>query len=864
MTLTELIHEYEQQQRSRALGGLRALSGFDFQLRCHLAEFVEHLVSSNGILVGGLEFAHGLEALSDFTTTIRDVLVCVQAKRTLTTTAMAQAAVEFATIAEFLENSLKSGAASIRPRFRVVGNRSELTDDWNWDTVTLPPKDASKRPELQRVWQALITEQRLDPPQVERDPWWRIIAATFQRLDKPFEFARQALDLCLRRHESSAERVRDDIAELFRQHLSPTPLKNFQAAIESDFAPDPDDRLQPLRVGYRPSLALVRNRQFLTRDVQVRNAIKKLDELLLNQEYGNVTGLPVLWISGPSGSGKSVLLLQVLESLVKSGLSAVWLEDDAQRVVPLLHAFCAERDANSTDLPEFIFIDDLYSPQNQQRIELPELDNIVGTQPFYRWPIVVTCGPPEFHDRLERESSRSTLHLERWSLPLVEIQPSAAGDPAEADLFTAWFQQRTGKQPRRGSAFSERLGLMISMAFELRFEDPNAIKDFAGRFRERLKADELDQKLVVPLALNRLYLPAPAEWLTEQDRERFDAINQEKDFSILDLGGDGEFLRLTHPHISNAIYRAIRDPASPRAFANDLAEAMRRAMASNLTVLRLLLRALSSADPRITERLEDVDLDRLAETVTADWKKSDVGSRLRGSELADVSTSWACWHARKPELRLEQRLGHSPFSAARASLRDAGPAWSVLWQQLRAAFPGETSLLTDAAEWLDESALERSRGWSFVWEEVWNQRGLLGSPFAERTLVLSARGWLQRQWDQDDWHFVWTKLVDQPAEAANSQTSELSADVGSLVEIIELGWQWLTHKPSSMRSGVVPHDNLAAWAYVWQDLLPQKRFESDPARSELLNVGVVWLEGREDLSEWTYVLRDLLESPSLP
>jgi hypothetical protein len=864
MTLSDLIHDYEQKQPNRALGGLRALSGFDFQLRCHLAEFVEHLAAGNGILQGGQAFAQGLEALSDFTTTKRDELVCVQAKRTLTTTTMAHAAVEFATIAEFLKNSLTPGAAEVSPRFRVVGNRSELAADWSWDTVTLPANELSKRPDLQQVWQSLVEEQRVDSPQVEPDPWWRVIAATFDKLDKPFEFSRQALDLCLSRHESSAKRIRDDIAELFRKHLSPTPLKNFQAVIESDFAPDPDDRLQPLRVGYRPSLALVRNRQFMTRDVHVRNAIKCLDALLMNQDYGNVSGLPVLWISGPSGCGKSVLLLQMLESLVKSGHSAVWLEDDARRVVPLLKAFCAERDAESADLPGFLFIDDLYSPTNQQRVDLTELETLVGDRPFERWPVVITCGPPEFFERLERESSGSELYLKHWSLPLVEIQPFASGEPAEADLLTAWFQQRTGEQPQRGSAFDRDQGLMISMAYELRFEDPKALKPFASRFRDRLKADDLDQNLVLPLALNRLYLFAPADWLEESDRERFETVNREGDFSILDLGSDGEFLRLTHPHISDAIYRAIRDPASQRAFANDLAEAMRRAMVGNITTLRLLLRALSSADPRITERLKDVDLDHLAELVTADWKQSDVESRLRGSELADINTSWACWHARKPELRLEQRLGHSLFAAARAALRTAESAWSTVWQRLRAAYPDDTCLLADAVDWMHEAASGRLRGWSFIWEEVWRQRALPGLPFDERTLVLCAFGWLVRHWDQKDWHFVWTKLVNRPSEGINSKISEVSANFGSLSQIIELGWQWLIHQPSSVRSGVVSHQNLAAWAYVWQDLLQQQRFESEPAHGELLKEGVAWLEGREDRSEWSHVWRQLMESPSVP
>ena len=113
MTLTDVIHDYQIQQSARAMGGLYALSGFDFQLRCHLANFVEHLVSTNGILDGGQQFAHAFEALSDFTTADGDDFVCVQAKRTLTPSSLSHAAIEFATIAGFLQSSSNSGASII-------------------------------------------------------------------------------------------------------------------------------------------------------------------------------------------------------------------------------------------------------------------------------------------------------------------------------------------------------------------------------------------------------------------------------------------------------------------------------------------------------------------------------------------------------------------------------------------------------------------------------------------------------------------------------------------------------------------------------------------------------------------------------
>lgn len=834
MTLTDVIREYEQSQRNRALGGLRALSGFDFQLRCHLAEFVEHLVSNDGILESGQDFAQGLEALSDFTTNSRDELVCVQAKRTLTTTAMAQAAVEFATIAEFLQTSSIAGAAELHPRFRVVGNRSELSDDWNWEAVKLPAKE---RPELQLVWRSLVDDRRLDPPQVENDPWWRVIAATFHLLDRPFEFAREALDLCLRRHKSSAEQVRDEIAEHFRRHSrKPDGLR---AVTEADFERDAVDRLNPLLVGKQPSLELVRNHQFMLRTEHVQNAIQSLKGVVERQQHAKDGRLPVLWISGKSGSGKSVLLLQVLESLVKSGLSAVWLKNDARHVVPLLQAFCEERDANNTEFPSFIFVDDLYSPENQQRIDLPELERVISTRPFDRWPVVVSCGPPEFYDRLDQESSGSTLYLQSWSLPLVELQPTAVGVRAEADFFTEWFQKRTGERPQRGSAFSGDHGLMISMAFELRFEqDASTLKPFARRFRDRLAAECLDQKLILPLALNRLYLLAPTAWLEEADRERLEAINREKDFALLDLGGDGEYLRLTHPHISDAIYCAIRKSPSPRAFANDLAEALRRAMAGNVTTLRLLLRALSSSDPLIVNRLADVDLDHLAEHVTADWKQSDVESRLRMSELADVKSSWACWHGLRPDLRLEQRLGRSLLAEARAVLRNAGNGWSRLWQRLEAAFPGDGDLLTDAAEWLGSQT--DHGGWSHVWERSLESQ-VLPTGINRDELLRRGFKWLEGREDRNEWAFVFEKLLESlqlPITVARE-------------DLVTRGVDWL--------DGRADH---VGWSFLWQRLILSVQETMEVDRCRLIRLGREWLLQLKNRQrpEWDKVLEKWIKA----
>ena len=75
--LSELLQVYGKEQFRRATGGLYSLSGFDFELRCYLADFVQALSSAHEIEKAGDYF---LEAFSDFTRQSGSELVCVQIK----------------------------------------------------------------------------------------------------------------------------------------------------------------------------------------------------------------------------------------------------------------------------------------------------------------------------------------------------------------------------------------------------------------------------------------------------------------------------------------------------------------------------------------------------------------------------------------------------------------------------------------------------------------------------------------------------------------------------------------------------------------------------------------------------------------
>jgi len=165
-----LLSVYAKEHASRARGGLVAIAGFDFQLRCYVADFVQELARATEIHQAGAVF---LEAFSDVCRAEDDCTVLVQAKRTLTKARLAEAAVEAILIDEFMERT----AENIREKlcFEVVGRwgGSGLKAP-TWGGVSLP-KDLDQFDRRQRRFEQLLSSERLRPPRLDPDPWWRII-----------------------------------------------------------------------------------------------------------------------------------------------------------------------------------------------------------------------------------------------------------------------------------------------------------------------------------------------------------------------------------------------------------------------------------------------------------------------------------------------------------------------------------------------------------------------------------------------------------------------------------------------------------------------------------------------------------------
>lgn len=844
--MTSILSAYERAEPHRALGGIHALAGFDYQLRFYLAELVESLAAGGAVLdeVGRLF----LEALSDVARqAANQALVCIQVKRTLTRKAVADAAAEVETIQRFLTTHHPQMSAQVT--FRLVASQGDASLQW-----TDVPAAHPARPTID----ALLRQGRLLPPAIEADPWWRAVVAVWTHLKDPYGFLRFALERALSRDPlpADAQRIRDDICERFaadrRAHELPGQLLT-AADFQRNAVPS-----RSLEIGREITLARLRDQQYMPRS----HRLNALYATLLERQDLSLRDLRsearVFWLSGRSGVGKSVLLLQTVERLVGEGWKVLWLKGQAELLEPALRAIA---DAPAQWRPDFIAIDDLYDRSARTRLDLGRLGEFIDERGHQTWPMILTCGPTEFADAFKEDSAYRGFDLHRQT-----IQTIAADEAAEVE---AWYRERTGRASRRGPAVSQASqddgGLFISVAVELAHGDLHA---FALRFGERVQLNGLDEALRLPLALNRLYLSTPYDWLSDSDREKLATLNGEGDFSLFEMGSEGQTVRLTHPHLADALYQALRKPANKLAYTNDLVTAFQRVLAArDAGLVSQLLRLFSvNEEGLISERLSIVERGQLARECAKAWCGNQMVLDEDGQ--ADASVSWACWATTAPDI--VSVLGEDLLETALAQLGQAYKVWPGAWGRLIDCYPGHDELFVWAREHLGKLRQINHPTWSFVWEDC-----LRSDPRHEAVWRNMAFSWLQHHLRRPDWHIVWKKLLldgtepdwkadpvlllgmrrvraeqDGPDWAYVLQDLYALAERGSpqVEDLAILGTRWLAG-----------HENRAEWSYVWRSLLtrPDVLPDAVPA-AQLLRRGMEWLTAREDRAEWVYVWRFLL------
>ena len=368
-----------------------------------------------------------------------------------------------------------------------------------------------------------------------------------QRWDSVVEQYQTVLQTVTQTQQETAERLEKLLETLWEEDLGVEWIGS------DEIRPiTPNDKR--LILGQTIEIRHIREDRFMHRPDVLQDVWETLHKVVAKAKTAQKQGYPelfTLWINGRSGSGKSVLLLQLLQRLVlEKQASVLWLQDNSLALPELVKRWARLKLPPAE--PVFIFLDDFYDLQAREELDLESiaraLRSVKASQ--INWPILITCSPPENMNQLIAECPEK-IAITPWLLPKLEVD--------EVEPIKEWYKQKTGQIAQTGSAFEQDEGLFVSMMVEIEHGHLDA---FARRFKNRLEAANLIQPLTPILALNRLYLWTPVAWfdadLSPEQQDAFDLLNEDGDFTLNKASGAKNHIRLTHPHVSNAIYNGAQ------------------------------------------------------------------------------------------------------------------------------------------------------------------------------------------------------------------------------------------------------------------------------------------------------------------
>jgi hypothetical protein len=625
-----------------------------------------------------------------------------------------------------------------------------------------------------------------------------------------------------------------------------------------------------LVIGKTVSIDHIRDQRFMVRKEVLSNVLSELDSFLQKQLDNFNTEILTFWIYGRSGSGKSVLLLQIMQDIILNrNAQVIWLDDETEALPVLLEKWVNQY----IDIgePLFVFVDDLNSPQTRDKIDFKAVARLLRNPKFNKtiWPVLVTCSPPEYLEEFQTTGNGEYFQVKKWHIPPVSN--------AEQRSLLEWFNSKTGEIANPSTAFEQDEGLILSMMLELRHGN---MIEFAKRFKERLVGSNLLEQIAQPLALNRLYIWSPANWLNELSPEQQDALsalNLDQDFSVLNIeNSSGRYIRLTHPHLSDAIYKAIRSDRSGHQRANDLAKAFEKAIEFDDVLASRILLAIALGGTRISD---DLNEKVLAEKIVAHCGKFiEMVKNLHPINLAFIWTNLARWASREQHINtlFAPKL---PFEEAINALGTDHYSWGDLWLQLWACYPKNRKLVEAGWDWVkrrshfDETAWysiwrtllinsedlpqeatkanllqtgfmwlngrEDRKWWSRIWEDILENSRDLPANISASDLIRTGTHWLKGREDSGQWSFVWQSIL------RHSQAYALNTIV---TETLEYGIEWLDGR-----------ENQAQWAFVWQDIVKRAEYVSQAINIDrLLGVGIIWLNERQSSNQWTFIWQTLI------
>jgi hypothetical protein len=515
-----LVAAWHESYPKRAMGGTWALRGFSFQSAVYLFEFYKSLLSGGEL--------PAVEVLSDILCPgNREAVIAIQVKRRLTQSALRETLHEFELIRQLCSSSVPELLSHLRLQI-VCKERDE--------TLTVSPH--------------IATPDREEFIKVAADPLEDLHALLWLHgITDPQSVIQKAAGRMLIAFDqvAAASLVQHDLVSIYENAPRRPAGPRTGNLVTADLVRLDEAAAVSRRVvvgggfGFRE----IREGYFRPRPKIFARLIEEFSAWL-SDNYARMDErrIPVFWIDGRSGEGKSVLLRQLVADVLLNNAGRLPVMEVAREDVP--RALGEHRDpaARAT----LLMTDDLYAIRNREAWS-DEAERHLEFDLSQVW--LLTCGPTEQREEFENRFTHP-IEVRRFTVPMFDID--------ELEEFIEWFMNRTGRTVSADHLTRENT-LLVQAIFEM--SEGTSLQEFARRFRRRLIGCGMEQSVRRILAINALYIPAPlaaiAHELPVDGLARLSADDQ-RHFTMTK-----DTVAFAHAHLAGEILKPMLQASFPQA-----------------------------------------------------------------------------------------------------------------------------------------------------------------------------------------------------------------------------------------------------------------------------------------------------------
>jgi hypothetical protein len=618
----ELTKQWTVKEPKKSIGGLNALSGFRYQFFLSLLEVVTRVLKE-GLQVGTIELGVFTEMLSDALCINNKKIAIIQSKLTANTANIAACLNDYWNIWNIAKD-INSNPDFILS-FEIIVNRT-LISDFNRLLTTWKPEGGGPIASDLQLFKTHIVFKINRNPEMEI---YNLLAKLLPGVN-PIKKCEEWLGILLNGSinlaniTKASEQIWGDLVSLSKSKEPPSSCYLFS---EFDLPPT-NIEIGPYLYGQSPTLKHLREGYFASRPKLVNEVFDDFNEWVKTHPAARdiSTRIPVYWIRGRSGSGKSILLLELLAQIYRNDCAPIiWLGQHADNIVQGINLVQSMTNARPFSI---IALDDPYSPNSSSlaydcwRSILPNLHAARERGDYSAISIFICCGPTEQAERLYNDYP-DQFNIKTWELPTESL--------SDFIELRTWFTTRTGREPPK---LEDKNILLVQLFFEWKTGEP--LHGFSIRFKKRIEAAggancvNLIEKI---LCLNRLYIGYPISAiehsLTPLERETIDRLMEESHLGKT-MSADRHGVWIAHPHLSNAIYNSWYSPEhNSRVRFSHLIDSATAAIlyedspAQKLALLWLLSRfgIYEEIDETTKGRMAGINIQELIEQIYAKFNK---------------------------------------------------------------------------------------------------------------------------------------------------------------------------------------------------------------------------------------------------